>query len=519
MMERSGQISNASTYLARPCMIWVATGSCPFGRRCSAIHDPRIEDTAHPSWLPVATSQTNAKVIIDRFATHYQNVVHQEHPLIGQGIWENCRPSQSNTDDMEQVWVDTYCLVTNTDTYAFAEEVSSSPEKLSHLQKLCIVRLLREFDGLGYPNFCEESTSQLHRDYTFTATHSLHSELCMILQPTRYFLLMEVDYSTGDVWPDEIVVEISFEEYKSRAMPCSIGRVHFTPYTPDKVVTAHEIAFAHKGDHTSNLSIWFDALPIELGQSQVKRSRRLKQKKVSQIVEHNPPHADGALISKRNSADFPSGTPDIHPYVPMVPVDDNDKSYDLIQAIIRNRINSIIIENYPSVNNKEQMMLLRMRTKQLKEEFMDMMMFHKKWTFPKRDGMNNITRSSKAPPNNIMPYVSSEKSPYISIWNTFVKNVGQVCLPVNDDSYPECLNTSFFGSRAKSKEANCLPRLKPSDPSSQTNKTWQEVVLGLPGDGKWSDAISLHQKNMNEQANASIETRNLPLSTLHFVQA
>ena len=43
------------------------------------------------------------------------------------------------------------------------------------------------------------------------------------------------------------------------------------------------IAFGPKGDHFANVSIWFDVLPIKLEQSQIKRSRRLKQKKVSSL--------------------------------------------------------------------------------------------------------------------------------------------------------------------------------------------------------------------------------------------
>eukprot|EP00984_Skeletonema_dohrnii_P032218 scaffold25888_cov174-Skeletonema_dohrnii-CCMP3373.AAC.1 len=39
LMERSGQIANAKTYLSRPCMTWISTGACPYGRRCPAIHD------------------------------------------------------------------------------------------------------------------------------------------------------------------------------------------------------------------------------------------------------------------------------------------------------------------------------------------------------------------------------------------------------------------------------------------------------------------------------------------------
>jgi hypothetical protein len=36
LMERSGQIVDAKRHLALPCPTWVATGACPFGRRCGS---------------------------------------------------------------------------------------------------------------------------------------------------------------------------------------------------------------------------------------------------------------------------------------------------------------------------------------------------------------------------------------------------------------------------------------------------------------------------------------------------
>lgn len=49
-MERAG-LADARSFRCLPCFSWVSTGACPFGQRCSSIHDPRAIG-AVSSWLP-----------------------------------------------------------------------------------------------------------------------------------------------------------------------------------------------------------------------------------------------------------------------------------------------------------------------------------------------------------------------------------------------------------------------------------------------------------------------------------
>lgn len=213
---------------------------------------------------------------MDRLGAHRDSTVHQENPLISQSIWENCRPSHHGRGDhpggtakgileSEQEFRDTYDLVCNSNVSAFTGGVRSKSiplRKVSELQKLCIVRLLHTTDQEG---LSPAESSQLHRDYVFTPTHSLHSELCMILQ-ARYFLLADINYSTGNVSSNDIVKEISLEEYTARTTPWSDSEYSFNP---GKVVTAHEIAFAPKGDNSANISVWFDVVPIKVSRSRI----------------------------------------------------------------------------------------------------------------------------------------------------------------------------------------------------------------------------------------------------------
>ena len=131
----------------------------------------------------------------------------------------------------------------------------------------------------------------------------------MILQ-TCYFYLPRIQYTSVSQVPAEAVVrQISLDEYREHTTPWSSSYIHAEQ---GNFVIVHEVAFAPKGQHDSNLSFWFNTPAIKLEASQIKRSRRLKQKKKAQIRnEHSHPNANGALISRTCSADFPNGDPDI----------------------------------------------------------------------------------------------------------------------------------------------------------------------------------------------------------------
>ena len=461
---------------------------------------------SNPSWLPTATSKTNARVIIDTLTIHNDNIVHQENPLVQQSIWEHCRPSQkgiitspSGHVDIEKAWLDTYRLCSNSGTTAFNVKKMMS-EKVSELQKLCIVRKLRGGD------------SMLSRDYLFSPTHSLNSELCMILQE-RYFLLPDVSYtSVGDVSATDVVKEISSDEYEARTTPWTIGH----SFDPTKVVTAHEVAFAPKGDHSANVSIWFDAEPIKLEPSQIKRSRRLKQKKKS-AAKHTAPNANGALISCTTNTDFPSGYPEIDPFVCMLPANNNGESHGLIMSIIEHRINCIIIEDCSSYVTEEQIAMVYAGLNKVRESFVSLFKFHEKNTWPKREGMTQINRFTMAPPSNTMPYVGSDKtSPCIRKWKSFVETIGLVNASIDTMSTSSRLDA--FKSFCKSSGKSSLPRIKSHDwwAYDASYDTWREVVLKLPEDGNWQAAILLHKKKALN--NATTGARDTPLSTIHFVQ-
>jgi hypothetical protein len=250
----------------------------------NTVHDPNISGPVDcPSWLPAATGNTNAQILIDRLAAQRVSIIFQKNFLIPQSIWENCR----NEGSANSEWMDTYYLVCNYGIHSFLGRHVPSVrpiEKISHLQKLCMVHRIRS---------SEQVSSQLYRDYVFAPTHSIQSELCMILQ-TCYFYLPRIQYTSVSQVPAEAVVrQISLDEYREHTTPWSSSYIHAEQ---GNFVIVHEVAFAPKGQHDSNLSFWFNTPAIKLEASQIKRSRCPKQKKKAQI-RVSPNNASCGLYS------------------------------------------------------------------------------------------------------------------------------------------------------------------------------------------------------------------------------
>ena len=141
-------------------------------------------------------------------------------------------------------------------------------------------------------------------------------ELCSDLPLWDKFILLDGDEDYMDKQPsskrmrealkltaNSVAREISIAEYNALRNPCLSAHVHSEQ---GQLVIVYEVAFGPKGQHETNLSLWFNTPAIKL------RCRQLKQKKKVQIRnEHSHPNANGALISHTCSADFPNHDPDI----------------------------------------------------------------------------------------------------------------------------------------------------------------------------------------------------------------
>lgn len=513
----------------------------PFGRRCCAIHDPRVQGPEEcPSWLPAATSKTSAQIIMDPLYIHYENAIHQENPLIPQTIWDGCRPSFKNkcydncfgenkmsTAEYNYIaWMDTYRLVCNAGVRAFRDqEKIRNPKTFTELQRLCCVVSMDR----GQDSNCEEDkdvSSSDRIDYIFSPTHSIMNELCMILR-VKYFLLLDVDYSKGNVCVDDIVREISEEEYKDRTRPWSSKEF---PFSPSKVVKVHKLAFGPKGDHFANISFWFDEEIIPLEQSEIKRIRRAKQKNKTSIRNgHTRPHANGFLVSCTSSADFACNRSlAFDPFVPMIPAEDNSFVESLVDAIMMHRVNYLISKNLP-------LELKSLKEKELAKQMDDAMHnffgywdFFNRWVWPKRKEMESVNALSMAPSKNSIHYepstTNTRANQMCKIWRSFVgqhdANADPLQLPMAENAK----RLKVFRSMQKRVDTRSkLPKLGTGRDggASKPTEAWDEIVLGksVNGINKWETTKRIHEERIaNSQDAATISRSNMPLSTVPFVQ-
>ena len=279
--------------------------------------------------------------------------------------------------------------------------------------------------------------------------------------------------------------------------------------------------------------------PVSNNFTYLTNSRRLKQKKKTQIKSCTAPNGNGALISRTSTADFPCGAPEIVPFISMLPAEENDDSHGLIMSIIEHRIDSIILASKSSsVNDEYKKRQLYLRMKKLQKTFSAMSKFHKRWVWPKRTGLERITPLTKAPPGNIMPYIPSLKSKSESnnspsvLWHQFVKNMSSTteCGHLYEMDTDDAQRLSIFhevdgrdDTNSESNAKSSLPHITPvvydwwnSKASTSKDDAWKEILLNLPKDGKLQAALNLY---LEKKRSDSISSASMPLSTIPFVQS
>ena len=200
----------------------------------------------------------------------------------------------------------------------------------------------------------------------------------------------------------------------------------------------------------------------------------------------------------------------------MIPAEDDVKSNRLLDDIIAHRIDSIILSMNNSDADEEEPKKLLDRKKQIQKSYEEMCSFHKKWMWPRREGLDNITYSTQAPPGNAITYAPKTtiddhegKFDIGNIWQGFVENMA-----VNDHEAAEHKKRlPVFHSLSLRSESRRTPRLSPSNEEDDgIDHTWKQLLLGQSGE--WSTALELYENKMKGSAPA----RNLPLSTIPFVQ-
>eukprot|EP00557_Chaetoceros_sp_GSL56_P000124 CAMPEP_0176500072 /NCGR_PEP_ID=MMETSP0200_2-20121128/13310_1 /TAXON_ID=947934 /ORGANISM="Chaetoceros sp., Strain GSL56" /LENGTH=1051 /DNA_ID=CAMNT_0017898623 /DNA_START=829 /DNA_END=3984 /DNA_ORIENTATION=+ len=436
-MDRAGLVADIKAYRAYPCFSWVSTGACPFGLRCSNIHDPRTAGS-QPSWLPhcdIPVSNLSTELVVDKSHHRNMNIISQKNPIVQNLLW-NERPSLkknngneanhgvANKDDAE--WRDTYSLICNLANLNPNKEPKMNivaKTKISELQRLCIV-VDMSYDSV-------QST-----DFLYKPKHLVYNELCMVLRTKYYCLLNPQDisgtFNINDCPPiHRFVKEISKQEYATAKALYNDDAV----YKNDQVIIVQELAFGCVGEQSSRVSLWYDLPEItELSPQEVKRLKRNKQRNKGSNAEgsNNVTCYPGYertfsnVWSERSySMRIRTATSfDTHPHKPFFRVEPITKCsdvVDLVRNVLHHRISVLIQREYRAYSPNENIVkeIIISQDVQLEKMFQNIKKDVEMWQWPVSKGREIITEDTKVP-KTLTEYTPASTSQVTPIWDGFL---------------------------------------------------------------------------------------------------
>lgn len=525
-LQKAGLIEDVNTYRAHPCFSWVATGACPFGLRCSNIHDARVA-SVNSSWLPhsdVPVSNLKTNLNVDK--AHHWNLaaLSQSNPLISKLIWGH-RPSlkkmgratgtSPNHSDMERdsmeesaavEWRDTYSLVCNLANMNVAAPFKGAKEstvpslKVSELQRLCVAI------HMGY---CKKRID----DYVYKPEHLVYNELCMVLQ-TKYFRLLKPKNVTRslDITSDtpitSFVCEISEEEYKG-------SKVFWDkryPFTPNEVISVHELVFGCMGETIARASLWIELVGhTALNPQEVKRFKRGRQRnKIGNSGEAKKflPFPGSDKSSSKTGSSFY-----LHPHKPFFriqPVCIDSAVFDLVKNMFQHRLAVLIQREYRAFNGTENEIrnYITNQDSVLRNSFNTIKHGVENWSWPVTKGMANVSAGTSVPKcsSEYNPSPTSKSVTVIPIWESFLDsdfntNQNKSCRGKDGKKTSSRFSLGVFQQLSQSRSLNThrtLPHiLKQSSSGAKTNDVWKSILLESDVHDEWK-IIKEHYLEANQ---------------------
>lgn len=181
-----------------------------------------------------------------------------------------------------------------------------------------------------------------------------------------------------------------------------------------------------------------------------------------------------------------------NPYVMMQPVDDREEGHNLITAILKHRVATILLVHgfFPQEPPEE---LIK-----LGGDFNRMKIDLERWAWPKTSDLSHFSKDTEL--LNQAIYKPKEGTEASIIWGSFVTNMKAMkkdtSMGSNDVAKKRLPVFISIEENAKSPDAAVLPRIKFADvksnhaPLSHSEMTWRELLLGEDGgDGSWKKSI------------------------------
>lgn len=329
------------------CGCLLSSNRSPFGKRCTSIHDPRVQGQ-HDSWLTHTETQGNNSSTDINVDALFQVMQHEIH--CGTPFGELFHPEVDTWNELYKRIGNIY--FSNKDARAGKKAVNNKAwvdskrpnSTLSHIVKLQIA-----LDMRGPSDF----------SFKYRPQHIIHGELCMILQK-RYFRIS----GTGS---KQRVYPISKKQYNDRSL---------------KDIFVLELAFGPDSDSTArSVALWFnipDKAIEEVALQQAKRFRWKRGLKNSKEKMRSPfDHLDHFQMVRPHNKD----------------------AYDLATDILRNRLNVLQAENIVNLKDRsEQLARVRHEKDKLQERFEALLRHWIEFGWPVNQGRAKVDKHTPVPP-------------------------------------------------------------------------------------------------------------------------
>jgi hypothetical protein len=332
---------------ARPYIISLICS--PFGKRCTGIHDPRI-DGSNPSWLPHTETQGNTMATDINVDSLHQKRLHTilyDNPF-------GDRFSFGNS------WSDLYKLICCIDYSKKDGWIDKRRQRgLGPIYKLQIALKLR-----ATPDW----------QYKYRPQHIVHNELCMVLQKRAFRIGNTME-----------AVEIPLSSYNIRL--------------PSHVLV-REIAFGPDSDPAvRGVSLWFNISEDEVQICTPQQAKRFRWKRTvkGSSSKDQESQTDTSVFQKLDS--FPMIRPD-------------DKyAFNLATDIMKHRLSVLQTERLSSMSDRfEALKKLEAQKKLLKERFENQKRSWVDWAWPVNVGRKKVDKRTPVPPVDVKYSLESPKA-------------------------------------------------------------------------------------------------------------
>jgi len=366
-LQRRGLIEDASTYRVKPCFSHVAMGSCPFGKRCACIHDPRVTGTVQ-SWLPITETQGN-NIMTDinveglhqkrRFGILYGD------PFVGEprmsALVNFGGTGDRNRDGYHYGWSDLYNMVANINNNQQTSGVRGGSGNIA-IHKRRYNQPVWEVHKLSIALQMHGGTHKFM--YKYRPTHCIFNELCMVLDKRAFRL----EGGSGKATP------LLLSEYR-------VGN-------PNHCIV-REIAFGPDQDPSVRpVALWFNISEDKVTECTIHRQKLFRWRK--QKLQRN-------IDKEGHNVGFSSPFDSHDSFVMIRPIDCD--AFSLVRNILGHRYATVRSERITSIRERsvalekvaEEFALLHDRFSNLKRHW-------GAWTYPLASRRRPIDEHTPVPP-------------------------------------------------------------------------------------------------------------------------